>query len=155
VESQLVAAGDGRLDLPAAMRLSAHLEECAACRARAALWRQLVPGMRALVPDAPDAMRGRRMQIQVERQLALARPPQPAAGWRRLRWSLGLGLAASAAVVALLWWRSARAPGPPAAFATVLRVDGALSDGARPLAASAALAANSEIALAGAGRAEL
>src|SRR6185436_13005534 len=150
-EALLVDAGDGRLDLSAAMRLSAHLEGCAGCRARAGLWRQLVPGMRALAPEAPDAMRVRRMQIEIERALAPAPVPARLAGWRRARWPAALALAGAAALLAV-WLRRPIGPvGPPPAppaYATVVRVEGALSDGAGALAAASGLAPGTHLALA-------
>jgi len=72
IEARLIDAADDRLDLPAQVRLHAHLDGCADCRERAALWHALVPGMRALVPEPPDAMQARRMQLEVERRPAPA-----------------------------------------------------------------------------------
>jgi ferric-dicitrate binding protein FerR (iron transport regulator) len=155
VESLLIDAGDGRLDLSRQMRLSTHLEGCAACRARAAEWRQLTPALRALVPDPLDVMRARRMQLEIERQLASARAPARVA---TRRWALAPAtlMLAGATVVLAIWLRRPPIvdPAAPAAYATVLQVDGALSAGARTLAPAAALAEGSQVVLAG-GRAEL
>ena len=56
VESRLVDADRRRLDPGGQRAPAAHLEGCAGCRERAALWRGLVPGMRQPSPAAPDAM---------------------------------------------------------------------------------------------------
>src|SRR5204863_4291939 len=84
VEARLVDAIDARLDAADSVRFHAHLEACAACRERAALWRQLVPGMRQAVAPAPDAMAARRMQIELGRRLAegLAAPAAVRRRWR-------------------------------------------------------------------------
>jgi len=70
VQARLDDALDGRLDAAASMRFHAHLEGCAACRDRAALWRGLTPRLRAAEPAPPDPMAIRRMQLEIERQLA-------------------------------------------------------------------------------------
>ena len=70
VEARCVDAIDGRLDPADSVRFHAHIEGCASCRERAALWRGLVPEMRGAVPPAPGAMATRRMQIEIERRLA-------------------------------------------------------------------------------------
>ena len=101
----------------ASVRLHAHIESCAACRERAALWRGLAPALRGLAPEPPAAMATRRMQIEIERQLADAgRVSRPRWRWR---WApVALGLAGAAA---------ARAAGPcgavpaPVAAAAELR----------------------------------
>jgi len=159
-EALLVDAGDGRLDLPATTRLSVHIEGCAGCRARAGLWRQLVPGLRALAPETPDAMRVRRMQIEIERELEPAprRATARLGGWRRARWPAALALAGAAALL-LFWGRRPVGPvAPPAAppaFATVLQIQGALTSGAGALAANAGLSAGTRLTLARGGHAEL
>src|SRR6201999_4229241 len=82
VEAHLAEAVDDRLSAAASVRLHDHLESCAACRARAALWRQLTPALRGLEPPPPEAMAARRMQIEIERQLAtLAAPTRPRWRW--------------------------------------------------------------------------
>ena len=70
VEARFVDAFDGRLDPAESVRFHSHIEGCAACRERAALWRALVPRLRDAVPPGPDAMATRRMQIEIERRLA-------------------------------------------------------------------------------------
>ena len=103
-EALFVDAGDGRLDLSQEVRLAGHLDGCSACRERAVVWRRLVPGMRGLAPEAPDAMRVRRMQIEIERRLApVARAPHGSRE-RWVRWSAAL-VFASAAALAVLWIR--------------------------------------------------
>ena len=70
VEARFVDAFDGRLDPAESVRFHAHIEGCAACRERAALWRGLVPRLRDAVPPGPEAMATRRMQVEIERRLA-------------------------------------------------------------------------------------
>jgi anti-sigma factor RsiW len=120
-ESQLVAASDGRLDSPLAMRLSAHLEGCAACREREAFWRRMVPGLRGLAPETPDPMRIRRMQIEVERQLAPAPAAPVRAGGRWLRLASSLGAVAAAAAIAIWIHRPAKLTAPPPVAVVVRR----------------------------------
>jgi FecR protein len=155
-EARLIDAADGRLDLPLQMRLAGHLDGCAACRERAATWGRLVPGMRALAPEIPDAMRVRRMQIEIERQLA---PPVPVAGgarWRWLRWPAVLSMA-GAAVLALLWIRHPAPPrsGGPARYGVITRVEGQLTSEGRALTPASPLVEGSRLALGGPGRVEL
>jgi hypothetical protein len=155
VEAQLVDAVDGRLDPAASVRLHAHIESCAACRERAALWRGLTPAMRALEPEPPAPMATRRMQIEIERRLAgLTVAPPP----RRWRWVWGptaLGLAGAAAALVLLVHRPAHVPAPEAGLATVARLRGAVTLGAEALRPAMAVPAGRTLALAGAAEAEL
>jgi len=130
VEARLVDAIDGRLDSADAVRFHAHLEGCAACRERAALWRRLVPEMRGAVAPAPGAMATRRMQIEIERRLAAERGA-PEAVTRRRWWVPALALAAAAAAVAL-WFRAG--PPPPVGYAAFGAVRGAVTVGDRPAA---------------------
>ncbi len=157
-EAHLVDAGDGRLDLSLQMRLAAHLDGCAACRERAASWRQLVPAMRALAPEIPDAMRVRRMQIEVERQLGPAAPIAGGARGRWLRWPAAVGLAGAAALLLLLGTRHRLRPpdvpdGP--SYAVVTSVEGQLTTEGRAVAPASPLAGGSRLVLAAQGRAEL
>ena len=80
VEARFVDAFDGRLDPAESVRFHSHIEGCAACRERAALWRGLVPRLRDAVPPGPEAMATRRMQVEIERRLAgrIAESPPPA-----------------------------------------------------------------------------
>jgi len=131
VEARLVDAVDGRLDPADSVRFHSHIEGCAPCRERAALWRGLVPTLREAAPPLPDAMSARRMQLAIERQLATdAHRPEPRR-WRASWWVPALGLCAATAV-ALLWWRAGgvaptagpvatvpRAPLTPPGYATV------------------------------------
>ncbi len=146
-------AGDGRLELAQQMLLAGHLDGCAGCRARAVSWRRLVPGMRALAPEAPDAMRVRRMQIEIERRLAPGARGTPTARERWVRWSAAL-VFASAAAMALLWIRRSHAPVADAPYGVVARVDGELTVDGRHLDAASPLAGDSHVVLA-AGRADL
>lgn len=114
----------GRLDAAASMRFHAHLESCASCRERAALWRALTPRLRAAVPTPPDAMAVRRMQLEIERQLvgpaAVERPARFAPGprWltRRIAFTSMIACTAAAALLAL-WLRPTRKPGHEGAVA--------------------------------------
>jgi len=130
VEARLVDAIDGRLDSADSVRFHAHLEGCAACRERAALWRRLVPEMRGAVAPAPGAMATRRMQIEIERRLGAERRA-PAPVTRRWRWVPALALAAAAAAVAL-WFRA-----PPVGYAAFGDVRGAVSVGDHAAAGAA------------------
>ncbi len=154
-EALFVDAGDGRLDLSQEVRLAGHLDGCAGCRDRAGMWRRLAPGMRGFAPEAPDAMRLRRMQIEIERRLA---PPARGAKGTRERW-VGWSAAlvfASAAALALIWIRRPAGPGD-GAYGVVARVDGdgVLTVDGKRLDVASPLAAESRLALAAAGRAEL
>lgn len=155
-EALFVDAGDGRLELSQEVRLAGHLDSCAVCRERAVTWRRLVPGMRGLAPEGPDAMRIRRMQIEIERRLAPTTRAAHGPRERWVRWSAAL-VFASAAALALVWIRrpvdkprSQAAPG----YGVVAQVDGELTVEGRPVAAETLLATGSHLALA-AGRAEL
>ena len=132
VEARLVDAIDGRLDAADSVRFHAHLEGCAACRERAQLWSRLVPEMRGSVAPAPGAMAIRRMQIELERRLAVE-PAAPAAVAWRWRWAPALALAAAAAAAAIvLWWRPGLTPpAAPEGYATFGVVRGAVSVGDR------------------------
>jgi ferric-dicitrate binding protein FerR (iron transport regulator) len=155
VEARLVDAIDGRLDAAASVRLHAHIESCAGCRERAALWRGLTPALRALEPEPPAAMATRRMQLEIERQLARA-VVSPRRRWRRLWAPAALGLCGAAAA-ALLWLHQPVGSRDDAArgFATVARVSGAITVGGRALEPSATVPVGSTLALADAAEADL
>ncbi|HEX2656751.1 MAG TPA: FecR domain-containing protein [Polyangia bacterium] len=150
VEARFIDALDARLDSAESVRLHTHLERCAACRERAALWSRLVPEMRAAVPPAPGAMASRRMLIEIERGLAAERtaPPAPA---RRWRWAPAFALVAAAAAFAL-WLRpnahSPVAPVAPMGYAALASVRGAVTVGERATASPARVATGAPIALA-------
>jgi ferric-dicitrate binding protein FerR (iron transport regulator) len=146
IEAQLINAADGRLDPAASVRFHAHLEGCAACRERAALWRALTPAMRAAVPASPDAMATRRMQIEIERRMARQVAPAPARRWVTI--SAAGGLLAAAAFAAL--WLRPHAPPPPSpvGYATLAHVAGGLSVGDRPTAAGSRVAVGAPLSLA-------
>jgi ferric-dicitrate binding protein FerR (iron transport regulator) len=133
------------------VRLQGHLESCANCRERAALWRGLVPGMRLAIPAAPDAMTARRMQITVERELAQAMGPRPARRWAPLWIGSAAAVVAAAALVAL-WLRPAAAP--PTGW-VVAELHGTLAAGERPLARAATVPTGAVVALAAGGQAAL
>ena len=155
VEARLVDAVDGRLDAAASVRLHAHIESCAGCRERAALWRGLTPALRVLEPAPPAAMATRRMQLEIERQLARA-VVAPRRRWRWVWMPTALGLCGAAAA-ALLWFqrplpsRDAAAGG----FATVARLSGTITVGGRALEPSATVPVGAALALADAAEAEL
>ena len=151
-EARLVEAVDGRLDAAASVRLHAHIESCAACRERAALWRGLTPALRGLEPAPPAAMATRRMQIEIERQLARAIVSQRPR-WRWLWAPAALGLCGAAAA-ALLWFHGAFRP-RGAEFATLERMTGTITVGGRALGPAATVPAGSTLALADAAEADL
>jgi tetratricopeptide (TPR) repeat protein len=155
-EALFVDAGDGRLDLSQEVRLAGHLDGCSGCRERAVVWRRLVPGMRGLAPEAPDAMRVRRMQIEIERRLApVVRAPHGSRE-RWVRWSAAL-VFASAAALAVLWIRrpaDKRIAQAETGYGVVAHIDGELTAEGRRLAPDSHLGADSHLALA-AGRADL
>ncbi len=151
-EALLVEQQDGRLDPATEVRLESHLESCAACRERASMWRALVPAMRQAAPPAPSAMRARRMEVEIERQLAGAAPPR-ARPVRRLAWIGSLTTAAVAAALLFTFWPR-RSPVPvvtpePPAFATVTAATGPGPVVGARLAAGAQLAVpeSAELAL--------
>jgi tetratricopeptide (TPR) repeat protein len=155
-EALFVDAGDGRLELSQEVRLAGHLDGCTGCRERAVMWRGLVPGMRGLAPEAPDAMRIRRMQIEMERRLAPVARGAHGSRERWVSWSAAL-VFASAAALALLWIRRPAdrpiAPGE-AGYGVVAHVDGELTAEGRRIADESRLGADSHLALAS-GRADL
>jgi hypothetical protein len=161
VEAGLVDVVDGRLDPAATVRLHAHIEGCADCRRRAAFWRTAVPRMRALAPDAPDAMSVRRMQVEIDRLVATeAAAPAPTAPrrWPRLFVPATLTLVGAAAVLLALRAPSRPLVPSPAAvdgYATLTRVTGLLTIGGRAQAAAARLPADGELVLGSATEAEL
>jgi len=145
VQSRLIDALDGRLDAATSMRFHAHLESCASCRDRAALWRSLTPQLRAAEPAPPDPMAIRRMQLEIERRLAGPSPlheparvtPPRAAGWwagRRLALASMLAVAAAATLLAL-WFRPARRAerAGPAAYAAFTVARGRMTLSGRPV----------------------
>jgi TolA-binding protein len=148
VEGRLVDVIDGRLDPAESVRFHSHIEGCAACRERAALWRGLVPGMRGAVAPGPDAMATRRMALAIQRRLAGAAAPAPARRWRAW-WAPAFGAVAVAAVVAI-WLRAA---GPERAgavgYAMVASVRGGASLGNGAAAAAARVPIGAPIALLG------
>ncbi len=155
VEAKLVDAIDGRLEPAASVRLHAHIEGCAACRERAALWRGLTPALRALEPAAPSAMAARRMQIEIERQLAGGAVASARRRWRALWAPITLG-AVGALAVALVWARQpAHRPALRSGYATIASVTGAVTAGARPLGPSMAVPVGSTLALAAGAETEL
>ena len=168
VEAGLVDVVDGRLDPAATVRLHAHIEGCADCRRRAAFWRTAIPRMRALAPEAPDAMSVRRMQVEIDRLVAAeAAAPAPTAPrrWPRLFVPATLTLVGAAAVLLALRAPSRPAVPSPAApatepatndgYATLTRVTGMLTIGGRAQANAARLPADREIVLGSATEAEL
>jgi len=155
-EALFVDAGDERLELSQEVRLAGHLDGCTGCRERAATWRRLVPGMRGFAPEAPDAMRIRRMQIEIERRLAPAARGARGPREQWVRWSAALVLA-SAAALAVVWVRRpAEKQNSPVAsgYGVVAGVDGELTVEGRRIAAETHLSADSHLALA-AGHADL
>jgi ferric-dicitrate binding protein FerR (iron transport regulator) len=158
VEARLVEAVDGRLDAAASVRLHAHIESCGTCRERAALWRDLTPALRALEPEPPEAMATRRMQLEIERQLARA-VVSPRRRWRWIWAPAALSLAGAAAA-ALLWLHR---PAPPrgaapngvAGFATLARLSGTVTVGGRALGPSATIPVGSTLALGDGAEADL
>jgi hypothetical protein len=110
---------------PLPPQLEAHIAACAACAARAALWRELGPALAETAPEPPDALRARRMENAVMQRL-FAEPLRADAGRRRRPWlAAAAGAAAALAVVAGLALVR-RPPGAPAWGATLTRADGAV-----------------------------
>jgi hypothetical protein len=151
---------DGRLGAPEQVRLHDHLEGCAACRARAELWGQLTPALRATEPPPLDEMRLRRLEVAVERgrlvgagaaEARLARP-------RRARVvGFAAALAVSAAVALFVRPRSGpgaaalRAELTSARAASIVTADGV----ARPLEPGARLGAGQTVSVAAGGEAAM
>ena len=150
---------DGRLDPAASLRLHAHLESCAACRERAALWGWLTPELRAAQPPPLSPLAARRMQVEIERRLA-GPERAPREHRRPALWVPALLAALGAAAAITIALRGAGrpavvAPPAPATYATVARVRGSLTSAAGPLDARAAVPAGVPLALADGGQAEL
>jgi ferric-dicitrate binding protein FerR (iron transport regulator) len=145
-ESELVSMLDGRLDAAHELAVHAHLETCADCRARAALWGSLVPVMRGLAPEPPGPLRMRRMEVDIERRLAERPVPRRAPG-RALAWG-GLAVAAAAAAVVLVArLRGGEAPPGPTATLTarVASIAGTAHAGGVALRTGGAVAADQPI----------
>jgi hypothetical protein len=153
VEAKLADALDDRLDPVASVRLHDHLESCATCRARAALWRDLTPALRALEPAPPAAMAARRMQIEIERRLATlaAAPARPRWRWA---WIPALAGVAAAAAAMLLWVQRGRQPATDG-YARIARLSGALTAGPRVLGPSMVVPTGTPLALAAGAETEL
>jgi len=154
VEARFVDVIDGRLDAAESVRFHAHLEGCAGCRERAALWRGALPGLRAAVPPRPGAMAVRRMEVEIARGLAAR---EAVAGTRRWRlwWGPAFGAVAAAAAFAI-WLRV----GPPArvapiGYAALASVRGAATVGDRAVAAADRIPVGAPIALGAGAVAEL
>ena len=157
VEARLVDAADGRLDPVESVRFHSHIEGCSGCRERAALWRGLVPGLRAAVPPAPGAMVTRRMQVEIDRRLAAdvgvgQLAPSPSRRWRPW-WAPAFGLLAAAAAVAI-WLRTGPAA-PVIGYAAFARVQGDVIVGARAPAPAARVPTGEPITVADGAVAEL
>ena len=154
VQARLDDALDGRLDAAASMRFHAHLEGCAACRDRAALWRGLTPRLRAAEPAPPDPMAIRRMQLEIERQLArpaaieqAARVPTPTRWWTGRRLAFASLLTAAAAALLVLSVRPARRVGPvePAAYGAFTHASGRITLSGRSVGQPGGLTATTRI----------
>ncbi|MES1206561.1 MAG: FecR family protein [Pseudomonadota bacterium] len=150
-EAGFVEDLDARLDPAASLRLHAHLETCADCRARADLWWWLVPELRAIEPEPIEALATRRMQVEIERRLVSGAPAEAPRRRLLLRASAALALLGAAAAMAI-WARGGgrHVPGPVhASYAVVARLQGTLTAGARTLAATADVPVGETLALAG------
>jgi ferric-dicitrate binding protein FerR (iron transport regulator) len=146
VEARFVDAFDGRLDPAESVRFHSHIEGCAACRERAALWRALTPRLRDAVPPGPDAMATRRMQVEIERGLASHVAVSPARRWRPW-WAPAFGLVAAAAAV-VIWLRVGKpAPAPAVGYAAFVSVQGDARIGERASQAAARVPVGAPIAL--------
>ena len=105
VEARFVDAFDGRLDPAESVRFHSHIEGCAACRERAALWRGWCRG--CATPCRPAGGDGD--PAHAGRDRAPARGPDRRAPPRRWRawWAPAIGLVAAAAAV-VIWLRVGR-----------------------------------------------
>ncbi|MCU1280962.1 MAG: transcriptional regulator, putative protein [bacterium] len=117
-QDALIDLNDDRLDAATELRVHAHMETCADCRARAQAWATLLPSMRGLAPPPPTPLRARRMEVEIERRLAQpAAQPKP----RLRRWPLYAAPAVAAAAVLIVLASARRHPTPiaptPAPFA--------------------------------------
>jgi hypothetical protein len=146
-ETELVSMLDGRLDAAHELAVHAHLESCAECRRRAALWGRLAPVMRRLAPEPPGPLRARRMEVEIERRLAQLPAPLRAPG-RAVGWA-GLAIAATAAAIVLVArFRGGDARLPERASrltAQVTSIAGAARTGGAALQAGAMIAADQPI----------
>jgi anti-sigma factor RsiW len=163
-EARLTDLLDRRLAPSDEIRLHDHLESCAPCRERVAVWEAVTPAMRRLAPPPLPPLAIRRMEVEIERALvATAAEPSGRWPWRRGgRWrsplalAVGTGAAAAAAVVvvatlAAIRSRHAGPAGVGGAFANVERIAGeasVLGPDRRALGSGMPLAAGSELAVA-------
>ncbi|HEY2744257.1 MAG TPA: zf-HC2 domain-containing protein, partial [Polyangia bacterium] len=126
VDELITDLQDGRLDAGKELRLHAHVEGCAECRARIETWGVLTPAMRALVPASPSPFDERRMMAEIERRLAHETAASPRPRWRA--WLMPASLALATACVLVVWrlWPvAARLPyGTIAAHTGEVRVEG-------------------------------
>jgi ferric-dicitrate binding protein FerR (iron transport regulator) len=155
VEARFVDVVDGRLDPADSVRFHSHIEGCAVCRERAALWRALVPRLREAVPPGPGPMATRRMQVEIERRRGGAVAESPARRWRPW-WAPAIGLCAAAAAVAI-WVRAGRAPerAHVIGYAAFTRVAGGARIGDRAPAPAMRVPAGAPIALSAGAAVEL
>lgn len=113
-QRQLTAYLDGDLDAADGSAVRGHLRECAACRQVASDEGRLRDHLRMLPPVDPPASLWAGVQAQLAAaEVADAKRP----AWRRAiaRWmpampTFAIGGALAAAAVALVWWRTHRAP---------------------------------------------
>ena len=156
-EARLVDVTDGRLDPSVEVRVHAHLESCATCRAKAELWWALVPRMRALSPPPPAELGARRIEVAVLRSLQSegAIEAKPGHRWR----SVTAAAVVVTAAAALLVWLRVGKPSPRladgGAAARVSRIAGAVTSDGRALGADGALPFGGRLEVAAAGEAEL
>jgi len=153
VEARFVDAFDGRLDPAESVRFHSHIEGCAACRERAALWRSLAPRLRDAVPPGPEAMATRRMQVEIERRLAGRIADSPPRRWRAW-WAPAIGMVAAAAAV-VIWLRVGRPAQPLVGYAAVVSVRGEARLGDQASRAAARVPVGAPIALAAGAAVEL
>jgi tetratricopeptide (TPR) repeat protein len=102
LEGQLVDLLDGKLPPAVELRMHAHAESCASCRASLSRWQRALPALRQLEPAPPAPLALRRMELAIARELE-AQPATGSGGHQRLaplrlRWAL-LGAAAIGALV--------------------------------------------------------
>jgi hypothetical protein len=154
VEARFVDVVDGRLDPADGVRFHAHIEGCAACRERAALWGALTPRLRDAVPPRPDAMATRRMQVEIERRLAGRVAASPAQRWRPW-WAPAFGLVAAAAAIAIWVRAGGPAHAPVVGYAAFSSLSGDVRIGDRASQSATRVPVGTPIALGAGAVAEL
>jgi ferric-dicitrate binding protein FerR (iron transport regulator) len=105
VEDRLFDFERGRLDRATELLIHAHLETCTSCRERVELWHQALPELCADEPAPASQIQLRRMEVEIERQLAKGTPTAapPSRRWVWVAASIAAALVLGVGGLWLLW----------------------------------------------------